>query len=317
MKRNNLKIYLIVLAILVLVTGSVFAAFSGRIFTKKNSSNTSDATVTEIPTAPPSTDPSNPIIAKVGEEYIYKRDLDLELLNFSDKSDPIKQQLKEKIALDSQIIQGALKENIFSFAAGDKIIDSVYNPEKFIKNNIYNIPQKDYSKRIKLVQLIKDTVNVQLIAYKGSYVSIWYANGYPGTLGYDESKRIAQEKINQLHDNVAAGKLSMKDAANKIANDPSFEKLDTNYKVNAYAEFNTTKDGAISGDDNNLGKALKASDVNKITNVYQFELKDENNIVATGFLSFGQLSFKDLNVKWSSFENWQNDKKDLFKVIYY
>ncbi|MEK7376286.1 MAG: hypothetical protein AABZ57_03855, partial [Candidatus Margulisiibacteriota bacterium] len=172
------------------------------------------------------------IIAKVGEESIFQRDLDTEIEYYPKEAsvDP-KKTLLDKIIQDSVILQGAAAEGLIT-----------------LDQSLYNSSGKDYLKRVQAVEEAKKAVEGRADSVQGTVISIWFYNMKPAAMGYEKGKEAAFGKISQLQKEVKEGRMTAKQAAEAIQNDTTLAQVDTQYKPNASFDFNATKDKRITFD---------------------------------------------------------------------
>lgn len=292
-KRFPLKPILIILVI-VLLLGSGFYIFN-RFNSNSANQNNNQPQITQSDDNPPAPG----VIAKVGEELIYQKDLDLELAISPPIGTPEerKKRLLDKIATDSALLQGAKAEGLITNLDAD----------------IYNSPNKDYLKRLKTIENVREKASQQVSRLEGYMVSLWFMNdGKIGPLGYNRAKELAFEKISALQQEVKQGKITAEQAADRIRNDPSNRELDELYKSNAGAKFNfNIKDGYYKKE---LFDPLfklnngDTSDVLLLTEVGQDR---------PGYYTFATITDKVSNGKFSSFEEWLDSVKKKYEITLY
>lgn len=240
-------------------------------------------------------------IAKVGEEYIYQRDLDIELsLQPSASESGIRKILLDKLAEDSVIIQGA---------KDDKIVE--------IASDVYNSSDKDYVKRIQVVKEIKKKVEESEDSIRGTILTIWFANVEIGPLGYERAKQVAFEKISKLHKDVKEGKITIKQAGEVIQNDKSLAQIDKAYKTNAVLEFKANKNETITFNKSFNDALWKLSDneMSEISTGTVLERSSGKQVDAN--YVFGQIEKHIRSGRFESFDKWLEDKRKLYEVVYY
>ncbi|GIW63045.1 MAG: hypothetical protein KatS3mg090_0871 [Patescibacteria group bacterium] len=71
----------------------------------------------------------------------------------------------------------------------------------------------------------------------GESISVWFYNVNPPAMGVEKAKEITRSFIEDLRNQVASGRLSMKQAGDKIKSNKSLFQIDEAYKWNAYQEF--------------------------------------------------------------------------------
>jgi hypothetical protein len=237
-------------------------------------------------------------IAKVGEEFIFQQDLDNELSSYPIKKNPnARQLLLNKIATDSIVLQGA---------AEDKVIT--------LDPTVFNSPNKDYLKRIQLVDMAKNLINNQADGIQGRIISVWfYNNGLIGPLGYNKSKEIAYEKISQLQADVKNQKITINQAAEKITQDVTLDQIDKAYKTNASFKFDAKKGQQITFVPE-FDQLLWQLPEGGVTDV--FLAKDNEGDKKEALYLFGQVS-KKINSNKTSFNSWLPVKQKAYETIYY
>src|SRR3989344_9557888 len=162
----------------------------------------------------------NTAVMKVGDELIYQEDFDFEKSQYPPvKGVDVNKLLVDKITADSIILQAAKADGVIT-----------------LDNSVFNSQNKNYLKRVKLIQQAKKTINEKSDSISGSYVAIWFFNDVAPKIGVEKAKQIALEKITKIHADVRSGKLTMKQAGETIAKDKSLEDTDPAYQTNAYRE---------------------------------------------------------------------------------
>lgn len=241
-------------------------------------------------------------IVKVGEETIYKKDLDTELASYppSIKTEDRTKTLLDKIIYDSIILQGA---------AADKFIK--------LDPTVFNSPRKDYAARIKLVQEAQRIILSKEDSISGVVVGIWFFNTKPGKVGYEKGQQIALAKITELHNDVMAGKITIEEAGTVIKNDSSLAQVDAIYKNNAMFKFTITKEQKISFDPE-FDKVIRQLKVGEISDV--FLLNDQNpqsGKMIPALYTFAQVQKIIQNGSVGTFEDWIANKKKQYEIKYY
>lgn len=247
-------------------------------------------------------------IAKVGAEFLYQVDLDLELSFYPPSEDinTAKQVIYDKMVTDSVILQGASGERLITL--DDKIFNS---PIK---------TQADYIKRVQTVKTAKTALETRG-EIQGAYVSIWFNNNRPAseTEGdetklqqIEDKKKQALDKITPLHDKVAAGEMTIIQAGEAIRNDPTLESLDPAYKVNAISDFSVSPSEAITIDPD-FDAILKGLAVNGVTEVtlLQAHQIDTNKVIDASYV-FGTVTNKSTS---TSYETWLGQKRSAYAAI--
>lgn len=240
------------------------------------------------------------IIAKVGVENIYQKDLDIELSYAPpQKNIDRSKELLKKIINDSVILQGA---------ADDKFI--------VLDETFFNSVNKDYAKRIAKVREAENVVKAQVGSIKGTVITIWfYNNEHIGPLGYDKSKELAYQKISKLHSDVKNGKVIIQQAAEAIRDDDSLSQLDAAYKTNASFYFNL-KSGEGATFDDNFNSVIWKLGKGELSDIYALVDNDTKLGKVEVLYTFALVSDKMSQGKFSSFDNWLEEKGKYYAVSY-
>jgi hypothetical protein len=254
-----------------------------------------------IPIPAANTQKPDGAIAKIGQEFIYQQDLDFEIAHYPQgNNEEVKKFLLTKIATDSAILQGAQKEKLIT-----------------LDSTTYNSSEKDYTKRIKLVETAKRMVSEKSNGIKGTVVAIWFFNNKEGSLGYEKGKQFAFDKISKIHDEVKSGALTIEQTGEKIKNDSSLIKVDTAYKTNAYFNFDVQKGQTITFVPE-FDALLWKSKPGEVTEVY---LASDKSMISgetrEALYMFGQVSEAKTNNKINSLDEWINQQIKAYEVKYY
>ncbi len=241
------------------------------------------------------------VIAKVGEESIFQRDLDTEIQYYPKeaKIDP-KKVLLEKIIQDSVILQGAQTEKLIT-----------------LDQSIYNSPTKDYLKRVKVVEDAKKAVGEKSDSIQGTVISIWFYNIKPAAMGYEKGKETAFTKISQLQKEVKEKKITAEQAAEIIRNDTSLGEVDVQYKTNASFDFSATKDRRITFDPD-FDNKLWGLNPGEVTDVYLAGITEPGTGQKTDTVYlFGYLDKKVSSGKIANLDDWISKKRKDYAVTYF
>ncbi|MBA3723538.1 MAG: hypothetical protein H0W89_01440 [Candidatus Levybacteria bacterium] len=294
---NNTKVQLL----LGVVFGLIVVFMVGYIlqttfFTKKAAPADTAVTVpTNLDTAKP-----NDIIARVGEERIYKNDLDLELTSYPPQADIIREQLLlKKIVKDSIILQAGAKEGLITLDA-----------------SVYDSATKDYLKRIQMVEGVKDRIEEKSYALEGNVISIWFGNTIPAPIGPEAGKALALSKITSLHQAVKNKQMTIERAAEAIRNDTSLAQIDpTSYKTNALLPFKVKQDEAITLDPA-FDTSIRRLNVGEVSAIYLAKAKDsERNVELDALYMFAQVKQKTAETPINSFDAWYEGQKTQYEII--
>jgi hypothetical protein len=241
---------------------------------------------------------SDDVIAVVGEENIYRIDLENQRNLYAGDSSAIPDsEVLNAIAQDSVILQGGQADGLIK-----------------LDDTFYNSPNKNYITRLKQVTAIREAVESRSGNLKGSVLSIWFANDEPPALGYEQAKVFAREKITALHEQVKSGRITMDQAAQQIKNDTSLAQIDSAYKVNAIIRFDAFQGEPITIS-KELDKALWNSNVNQVTDVMMVKATPTYMTQQIDALyMFGQVTEKKSNGKYQNFDLWLQEKNNTYEI---
>jgi prefoldin subunit 5 len=239
-------------------------------------------------------------IAKVGDEYIYQKDLDTELSYFGGTKDKqTKKLLLSKLIKDSIILQAAKKNKLIT-----------------LNNTVYNEANKDYMKRIADIKVVEKKVNSSMDQISGTMVSVWFYNQIPAKIGLVQGKQEAFKKISALQKRVAAKEITIQDAGHLITIDPSYADLDYGYQNNALVTFSNPKGKQLTVDEG-FDKVLWNTKEGEITPVFLGKTLDNKGNVIDAFYIFGKVD-KKINIGIiQDFAHWYDAQKNNYEITYY
>lgn len=250
---------------------------------------------------PTSVNRPNTAIAKVGDEYIFQEDLDIELANYpGTRDDNTKKMLLQKLVSDSIVVQAADKDKILAL-----------NPA------VYNLSDKDYGKRISDIKAIEKKINSSTDQISGGIVSVWFHNYEVPAMGLEKAKQTAFDRVSALHQRVLSKEITIAQAGNIIKSDPFYAQLDVGYKNNAFAAFSDPKGDHISVDEN-FNKEIWKLRPGEITPVFLgWNVNGFTNQEEEAFYAFAQVEAKVDTGNTQNFNRWLEAQKPNYEVIYY
>lgn len=248
------------------------------------------------------------VIAVVGEERIFASDLD--------QIRPLVPEFAEEDHGMEMLVNHSV---ILQAAQADGLIE--------IPAELFDTPFKSQNLRLELVNQVKEDVESKLSRVRGSVVTIYFLNEYPGSIGYEAGREFARTKINAIHRQVINGEITMQQAGQLVANDPELERVDVMYKSNAYFEFDAGPDDQISSDPN-LDPEIRSLSVGEVSQVLTgrgFDLTDwEDNLNNEDFIIepqdamflFAQVSERTTDLEFNTFTDWLETKKAGYEIRY-
>jgi len=241
------------------------------------------------------------VIAKVGAENLYQKDLDYELSLHPQKDDPqTSETILQKMITDSIVLQGGAADNLIT-----------------IDSTIFNSPTKDYGKRIEAVTTVKEGVLAKAEHTKGTVISIWFRNNdYIGPLGLEKSKQVAYGKISALQNQIASGKITIDQAGEMIIKDATLAQIDKAWTNNAIFHFDATGTDRISFSSqfDTILRDLKPGEVSEVYLARNVDVDPNKRYEALYYV--GQVLSKTNSGNLSNFDTWLSQKRKLYEVTH-
>lgn len=298
-KRSLYKRVLIVgvLLVLLLVITTVFFLKRSKNLLKKP-----PIQATLSPTVEPvQAERLNKPIVKIGKETIYQKDLEYEKRHYPSVSNvDVDKILLDKLINDSIILQEGKKNNFVN-----------------LDETLFNSQEKDYEERIHLVEKVKREIDNRVERIEGHVVSIWFNNIKPASIGYEEGRKFAFQKISRLSEDVKSGRMTIQEAGEFIKNDKSLAQVDPVYQGNAIFDFSVTPDEKITFDEG-FDKILKSLNEQEVSDVYLAKDKGYSDKYIDSVYMFGQISKKVQNAEITTdFDSWVSEAKNNYEIEYY
>lgn len=296
--NGNKKVGILILSAIAIMSMALMIVY---ITQEKPAQTTNTPTNVENVYSPiiPTASSTNAVIGKVGDENIYQKDLDTEVMNYPDVQGVDKRAvLLQKMSKDSIILQAAQKEGLLTLDAA-----------------VFNSPQKDYAKRVSLVADVMKKIDERKNTIEGTIVAIWFYNGTAGPVGYERGRDIANAKITALHTNVTSKKMTMQQAGNAIRADSSLASVDKAYKVNASRTFKGTTTDAITIDPN-FDAVIRKLKPSEISSVFLAKSTDpDTKQVLDSLYMFAQVT-KNASGTSVTFDQWYAQQEKQYAISY-
>lgn len=203
---------------------------------------------------------SQQIVAKVGDEYLYQKDLNYQINTFYPSS-----------STDSAMKQEATTKSL------DKLINDSIILQEAQKNKLtiapkeaYNNPNKNIFLRNQAIASATAKLSDQFVSrISGEEVSIWFNNGSypPPKMGVDAAKKFALEKMQAIFADLKSGKITFAEAGNQIKNDKSLINVDRSYQTNAYSVFKDKAQNLPIFNDPNINNVIWTLRPGEISNI--------------------------------------------------
>lgn len=237
------------------------------------------------------------VITKIGEEKIYGNDIIQESETYATPVDAETQKkIIEKIKTDSIILQAAADQGLIE-----------------LSDDVFNNKEKNYKKRRALIEKARETVKQKANYLKGVVISIWFVNDYVGPLGYEQAKKIAQEKIEEVYTAVKNGDMTIYQAGQQLKNDKTLAEIDEAYELNVMYEFDTHENKSITVSeefDAALWK-LEPGDISEIHTLKDTLLETGEEVEA--IYAFGMVTEKQDDGAISNFSDWLAQQKKTYE----
>lgn len=248
-------------------------------------------------------------IAQVGKETLYGQDLDykLKILKifspnaFTTSTEQTHQTIENKaleLAIeDSIILQAGEEEGIITLTP-----------------TVFNNPRKNYPERNKLINQAKKELPSKVVdQIDGESISIWFFNMKPPAMGVEKAKKITYNKITKIYEEIKSGRITFKQAGEKIAADQELEKIAVAYKSNAYSIFREVdRDWQIFHDPelNKVLWSLKEGEISPILTGRDFDANGRPYEAYFTVLKVNRRSY----AQFSSFKEWLKAKRETYAI---
>jgi hypothetical protein len=245
------------------------------------------------------------LVAKVGKENIYRSDLEYEKSYFPPvqmTESELNKFLINKIATDSVTLQAA---------EGQKLIT--------LTQDIYNAPTKDYPKRIKTIQEIKQKIEAKTNRIQGTVITLFFVNnGYIGPLGYDKSKQFAYKKIESIYNKVKTKEITIDQAEKTLQSDTSLKEIDKRYEHNVAIHFDVTEGDRITFDPD---FDQKITELKQGELTYIMALKEgynsKGNPLRDILYAFAQVTSRKSDGQKEDFDKWIEKNRSKYEITIY
>ncbi len=250
---------------------------------------------------PPVGTSSDKVIAKVGEEVLYQKDLDIEDKNYPEIPSKTRKLLVDKLVKDSVVLQAGQADGLVQLDA-----------------SIYNSPDKDYKKRVAKVAEIRKILEKRQDMITGNVISIWFYNSSaPTAMDPLKAKEFAKSKITPLHEAVKNKQMTIQQAAEKIKNDESLAQIDRVYKINAIYDFAVNPNEKISYDPvfDAKVKQLSAGQVSELYMGRDYDAKTHQ--LRDAIYMFAQVKEKNIHGNLLNYDQWYAQKQKNYAITVY
>ncbi len=241
------------------------------------------------------------VIAQVGKETLYQKNLDEEMDQQPLKDASVQKLVFERMINDSVALQAAQEEKLLTI-----------DPTGF------NTLNMNLTKRAAMVQEIKTAVEKQSHQIAGTMVGVWFLNTHVSPLGLEASKKIALDKITPLQRAVKAKQMTIQQAADQIKNDSNLAKIDPSYKANALASFVGLPGQPITRN-KNFDDAIWKLRVGEVSNIFtvRSENLDNGGKLEDAYFAFAQVESTTAPAGNESFDQWLKTKKGSYEIKTY
>lgn len=240
-------------------------------------------------------------VMTVGEEILYQTDLDRFL-----------QVLPPGLPDREKIARNSMMEESIALQAGAKA--GVIT----LGDSFYNARNKDFEQRSSRYVAVQEGIRQRTARISGSVLTLWFFNNnQAGSAGYEQGKRIAQQKMTDLQSRVSKRELTMEEAAAELKQDTSLERLDVVWQQNAIFTFEDVGPDEQITFDETFNNAIRAVPVGGVTNLTLLSV-DSNGTQREALYTFAQVNAKtNGSITEGSFEEWLSVQKQNYEVIEY
>lgn len=296
-QKNNTQTIVILLIIIVLVIFIILYLF----LSKKGKVPQVTTEAQPTPIAEIGVQPLPEILAKVGEENIYKKTVTTGIPSFNEedkKSREVVVNYLDQVIRQSIILQAAAKEGKVELTP-----------------DIYNSADLNLANRSAKVAEIEKLFNNQATKISGAIISIWYLNDIDNGLEYDVAQKMALDKITPIYNDAKAKKITALQAADRIRNDASIAKIDAAYIGNAYAKFEVNQGKTISMD-KKFDEMIWATAAGEVTELYNAKSSSMEGAMPIAYV-FAVVDSKQENQNLLNFNQWFENIQSSYEVQKY
>jgi hypothetical protein len=197
----------------------------------------------------------------------------------------------------------------------DSIILQAGQKEGLIEltSDIFNNRNKNYTNRLKAVELVKSKVGARQETITVELFALWFYNTQPAEIGLEKGKQIAFQKMSAIHSQLKTKKIDSKQAADLIKSDTSLAQLDKAYVSNAYSEVTATPEEHLTFD-NEFDAKIRALQPGDITDLYlaKFSYKKDQPPSDVAYVIAKMVDKK--NGVITSQTEWLQDYKKQYEV---
>lgn len=255
---------------------------------------------------------SETVITQVGEDTIFQSDIN-QYRPSAPNVENAEGHMIAGLTRQSAIIQGAL--------AAEWI-----EPE----DAKLNTPNRSLSNRTQLTERIEAQFNEQRTRVEGSTIGIYFLNEFPGPIGYQEGRRLADQKIRAIYSRLRSGEITMQQAGEIIANDTQLEQVDSSYKTNAYSTFSIGVGQKVTHDPDANDRILSLSEgelspiiTAKSIDLSSIDFSSEDHYQAIEELEpidalfiIAQVDKRVVGLNYATFEDWVEEQLTTYANNY-
>lgn len=253
-----------------------------------------------LPDTPFTQNELDKVVAQVGEEKIYQRDLQNESVYSNLDPSTTQKLLLEKVVSDSIALQAGKAEGLVQ-----------------LSDDVFNNPKKVYPRRVDLINELEKKLTPEAAeTVKVEIVTMFFINTRVGTLGLERARELVTATIRPIYEDVRSKKITLKQAGEIIQQNTALKDVDPAWKSNAYKEYiiPAEKLPLLTFDDrfNQMLVALKPGQITPLH--LGLDIDFDNNTKREALYMFGQVSPE---TNQQTYDSWLEEKRKNYNVVYY
>ncbi len=264
---------------------------------------------THFSTAQSEVKTSQDIIAKVGQEVIYRQSVNK--LVASNKYNYQEYPIDREKVLADELISSSI---ILQGAAADQLIS--------LDPPVFNSPSMDVNKRFELVKKAQAAVDEMSGSIDVTVFSIWFNDPSSPSADYKVSKNTAYQRLNTIFNKVKRKQVTPEQALDELRADTSLTKIDPNYQSRIGTRMMIKSGNPITFDEDfdNILWNLSNGEISDIflakSNTFDTQGTITGQKVETAYL-FGVVHNKKTGTYYQNYNQWLEEKKKQYEVIRY
>lgn len=287
--KQHRVLVIIVVSIFVIV-GLLFFLLKSPLVSNLKTKTATKQNTTKLP---------NNVVAEVDGAPIFTSMVELEMSQSkSTPSADLRKKIVQKLINDELTLKYGQEQGIVNHEANSETMNDT-----------------QYQQRLHDIALVKQSIMQNADRYVGEIVAVnFYNNGQNNPADLERDKQTASQKITEVYTQVKNNQLTMKQAGEKLKQDPSLKAIDSALDQNAYVTYSVNKGRNITFWLDFDALLLKA-EPDKVTDLYLGKQKDKNGVEQNAIYIFGKMNSKVENMGYSTYQQWLDKQRSNHEII--